>query len=29
MNIPPVIVELIVFITMFVWLWILLTPPEE
>jgi hypothetical protein len=29
MNIPPVIVELIVLITMFVWLWILLTPPKK
>jgi hypothetical protein len=29
MNIPPVIVELSTLLIMFVWLWILLTPPKE
>jgi hypothetical protein len=29
MNIPPVIVELSTLVIMFVWLWILLTPPKE
>jgi hypothetical protein len=29
MNLPPVVVELSTLVIMFVWLWILLTPPKD
>jgi hypothetical protein len=29
MNLPPVVVELSTLVIMFIWLWILLTPPKD